>query len=56
MVSCTDSDSGDMRGLMERMVDLACDVSDITAGTASNLIKMKRITNAMKGQNPSDLL
>lgn len=56
LMNCTDSDSGDMRGLMERMVDLACDVSDITAGTASNLIKMKRITNAMKGQNPSDLL
>ena len=56
LVNCTDSDSGDMRGLMERMVDLACDISDITAGTASNLIKMKRITNAMQGQNPSDLL
>lgn len=56
LMNCTDSDSGDMRGLMERMVDLACDVSDITAGTASSLIKMKRITNAMKGQNPSDLL
>lgn len=56
MTHCTDSDSGDMKGLMVRMADLSCDVSDINAGTASNLIKMKRIENAMAGQNPSDLL
>ncbi len=56
MTNCSDSDSGDMKGLMERMADLACDVSSIDAGTASNLIKMKRIENAMRGQNPTDLL
>ncbi len=56
MMHCSDSDSGDMKGLMERMVDLACDVSSIDAGTASNLIKMKRIENAMQGQKPVDLL
>lgn len=54
--NCTDSDSGDMRSLMERMADLACDISSITPEVASNLIKMKRIENAMRGQNPSDLL
>lgn len=53
---CSDSDSGDMKGLMERMADLSCDVSNITAGTASNLIQMKRIANAMRGRNPSELL
>lgn len=56
MIHCSDSDSGDMKGLMERMVDLACDMSSIDAGTASNLIKMKRIENAMRGQKPVDLL
>lgn len=53
---CTDSASGDMKGLMQEMVDLSCGVSDITADVASHLIKMKRIDNAMKGKNPEDLL
>lgn len=53
---CSDSDSGDMKSLMVRMADLACDVSSITAGTASNLIKMKRIENAMQGMDTSELL
>lgn len=53
---CTDSASGDMKGLMQEMADLSCDVSNITAGVVSNLIKMKRIENAMKGKNPEDLL
>lgn len=56
MRHCSDSDSGDMKGLMERMAGLVCDVSSITAGTASNIIKMERIANAMQGKNPSDLL
>ncbi len=56
LTHCSDNESGDMRDLMERMADLACDISNITAETASNLIKMKRIENAMRGQNPSDLL
>lgn len=56
MQHCSDGESGDMRSLMVRMADLACDVSNITAGTASNIIKMKRIANAMQGRNPSDLL
>ncbi|MDE6203367.1 MAG: hypothetical protein K2G19_07810, partial [Lachnospiraceae bacterium] len=56
LTHCSDSDFGDMKDLMERMADLACDISSITAETASNLIKMKRIENAMRGQNPSDLL
>ena len=54
--NCMDSDSGDMKALMERMADLDCDVSNLTASSASNLIKMKRIANAMQGKNPSDLL
>lgn len=53
---CNDSDSGEMRDLMVRMDDLSCNVNDITADTVSNLIKMKRIANAMQGQNPSSLL
>lgn len=56
LLHCSDSDGGDMKSLMQKMVDLSCDVSTITAGTASNLIKMKCITNAMEGQDPSDLL
>lgn len=56
MTNCRDSASGDMRGLMEQMIDLACDTSNITASTASNIIKMKRISNAMNGRNPGDLL
>lgn len=53
---CSDSDSGDTKSLMERMADLSCDVSTITAGTVSNLIKMKRIEKAMQGRDTSELL
>ncbi len=56
MLHCTDSASGDMKSLMERMVDLSCDVGTITADNASNLIKMKRIANAMQGKEPEELL
>lgn len=56
MMHCSDSASGDMWGLMEQMVSLACDSSNITADVASNLIKMKRISNAMAGQEPRDIL
>lgn len=52
---CNDSDSGDMKSMMVRMADLACDVSSITPETASNLIKMKRIENAMQGMDTSEL-
>lgn len=53
---CKEKESGEMRDLMVRMADLSCNTSDITADTVSNLIKMKRIDNAMRGQNPSSLL
>lgn len=56
LMHCTDSASGDMKGLMKQMVALSCGVSQITPDVASNLIKMKRITNAMKGKDPEDLL
>ncbi len=52
----TDSASGEMKSLMEEMVDLSCDVSDITPDTASHLIKMKRIANFMIGRNTQTLL
>lgn len=56
LTHCTDSASGEMKDLMEEMVDLSCDVSSITPDTVSNLIKMKRITNFMNGKNTQELL
>lgn len=56
LTHCTDSASGEMKGLMEEMVDLSCDVSNINPDTVSNLIKMKRITNFMNGKNTHSLL
>lgn len=53
---CRDKASGDMKSLMRQMADLSCGVGNITADVASNLIKMKRIVNAMQGQDPEDLL
>ncbi len=53
---CKEKESGEMKDLMVRMADLSCNVNDVTADTVSSLIKMKRISNAMRGQNPSSLL
>ncbi|MCM1121379.1 MAG: DUF5702 domain-containing protein [Eubacterium sp.] len=56
LTHCSDSESGEMKSLMEKMTDLSCDLSSITPEVVSKLIKMKRIANAMEGQNTEDLL
>lgn len=56
LMHCSDSESGEMKSLMEKMADLSCDISSITPDVASHLIKMQRIVNAMAGRNPDDLL
>lgn len=58
MKNCKDKEDGDTKSLMKEMVKLAdgCNLSDIDAGTASALIKMVYIRNAMAGRDPEEIL
>ncbi len=51
-----DPSGKDTRGLMEEMVSLSCDVSNIGAETASNIIKMSIVENNMIGRNTYEIL
>lgn len=58
MRNCQDKEDGDTKSLMKKMVELAgsCNLSDIDAGTASALIQMVYIKNAMAGRDPEEVL
>lgn len=58
MRNCQDKEEGDAEGLMKKMVELAdsCNFSDIDSGTASALIQMVYVKNAMQDKDPDDVL
>ena len=59
MQNCMDAESGDTKGLMEKMVELADrmgDLNNINAATASCIIQMIMVENGMAGKDPDDVL
>ncbi len=58
MNHCQESEQGDTKSLMKKMVELAgsCNLSDIDAGTAAALIQMVYVKNGMAGRDPEDVL
>lgn len=56
MLNCSETEQGDTKSLMNRMVELSCDVSNIDAAAAENIIKMIMVKNAMNGRNTNEVL
>lgn len=56
MLHCSESGEGDVKSLMQQMINLSCDVGSITYSNASSIIYMVKVKNGMNGKNPEDIL